>query len=112
MFALCYKSKNILENGVNLLEKNVNTSKRKVVSSSDVILNFWSKMELNQLIKVLPRKTYIASTFIDYILTRSSEKAVEPVLLKNVYLAINFFFAQKNSREKILVNTIILHFGL
>ena len=45
---------NFLQNGINLLEKNVNTSKGKIVSSSDVKnhIEFCSTQGLKQLIKV------------------------------------------------------------
>ena len=59
----------ILQNGVNLLEKNVNTSKRKIVISSDVrnYIEFGSTLGFKQLIKVLTRIVSKTSTLIDHI---------------------------------------------
>ena len=58
---------NILENGVNLLEKNVNTSKRKIVISSDIksYIEFCSTLGLKQLIKVPTRIKFNTFTLID-----------------------------------------------
>ena len=70
---------NILQNGVNLLEKNSNTSKGKTVISSDVksYIEFCSTLGLKQLIKAPTRITSSTSTLIDHILTSSSEKVVQ-----------------------------------
>ena len=65
---------NILQNVVNLLEKNVNTSKGKIVISSDVknYIEFCSALGLKQLIKVPARITSNTSILIDHILTSST----------------------------------------
>ena len=101
VFVLDDMNINILENGVNLLEKNVNTFKAKIVISSDVknYIEFCSTLGLKQLVKVLTKIKSNTSTFIDHILTSSSKKVVQPVLLKHLYLLINVFFGPENSRE-------------
>ena len=55
---------NILQNGVNLLEKKANTSKRKIVISSDVksYVKFCSNLGLKQLIRVPTRITSTTSS--------------------------------------------------
>ena len=70
---------NILQNVVNLLEKNVNTSKGKIVISSDVknYIEFCSALGLKQLIKVPARITSNTSILIDHILTSSTEKVAQ-----------------------------------
>ena len=75
---------NILQNGVNLLEKNSNTSKGKTVISSDVksYIEFCSTLGLKQLIKAPTRITSSTSTLIDHILTSSSEKVVQAGIIK------------------------------
>ena len=85
---------NILENGVNLLEKNINTSKGKIVISSDVknYIEFCSTLALKQLINVPTRIKSNTFTLTDHILTSSSEIVVQtPVLLNHLYLTINLF---------------------
>ena len=61
---------NILQNGVNLIEKRLNTSKWKNVISSDVksYTEFCSTLWLKQLIKAPKRVTSSTSTLIDHIL--------------------------------------------
>ena len=61
---------NILQNGVNLLEKNANTPKGKVVISPDVknCIEFCSTRRSNQLIKVPTRITSNTFTLISHIL--------------------------------------------
>ena len=75
---------NILQNGVNLLEKNSNTSKGKTVISSDVksYIEFCSTLGLKQLIKAPTRITSSTSTLIDHILTSSSEKVVQASIIE------------------------------
>ena len=70
---------NILQNGVNLLEKNLSTSKGKNVISSDVksYIELWATLGLKQLIKAPTRITSSSSFLIDHILTSSSEKVVQ-----------------------------------
>ena len=76
IFVLGDMNINILQNGVNLLEKNASTSKGKIVISSDVKnhTEFCPNLELKQLIKVPTRITSNTSTLIDHILASSSEK--------------------------------------
>ena len=71
IFVLGGMNINILQNGVNLLEKNINTSKGKIAFSSDVknYIEFCSTLGLVQLIKVPTRITCNTSTLIDHILT-------------------------------------------
>ena len=73
-----------MQNGVNLLEKNVNTFKGKIVISSDVknYIEFCSTLGLQQLIKVPTRITYSTSILIDHILTNSSEKVVQTGIIE------------------------------
>ena len=75
---------NILQNGVNLLEKNLNTSKGKTVISSDVksYIEFCSTLGLKQLIKAPTRITSSTSTLIDHILTSSSGKVVQAGIIE------------------------------
>ena len=75
---------NILQNGVNLLEKNVNTPKRKVVISSDVknYTEFCSTRGSNQLIKVPTKITSNTFTLINHILTSTSEKIVQAGIIE------------------------------
>ena len=75
---------NILQNGVNLLEKDVNTSKEKNLISSDVknYIGFCSTLGLKQLIKVSTRITSNNSTLIDHIITSSSEKVVQAGIIE------------------------------
>ena len=90
---------NILQNGINLLEKNVNKSKGKNVISSNIknYIEFCSTLGLKQLIRV-PRRT--------------TSNTCRLALLKHLYLTINLFFAPEKSREQNLLNTIILNFTL
>ena len=75
---------NILQNGVNLLEKDVSTSKEKNLISSDVknYIGFCSTLGLKQLIKVSTRITSNNSTLIDHIITSSSEKVVQAGIIE------------------------------
>ena len=75
---------NILQNDDNSLEKNINTSKGKIVIGSDVknYIEFCSTLGLKQLIKVPTRITSNNSTLIDHILTSSSEKVVKAGIIK------------------------------
>ena len=75
---------NILQNGVNLLEKDVNTSQGKNLISSDVknYIEFCSTLGLKQLIKVSARITSNNSTLIDHIITSSSEKVVQAGIIE------------------------------
>ena len=84
IFALGDMNINIFQNGENLLEKNVNTSKGKIVISSDVknYIEFCSTLGLKQLIKVPTRITSNTSTLTDHILTSSSEKVVQAGVIK------------------------------
>ena len=77
-------NKSILQNGENLLEKNVNTSKEKTVISLDVknYIEFCLTLGLKQLIKVPTRITSNTSTLIDHILTSSSEKVVQAGIIE------------------------------
>ena len=72
IFVLGGMNINILQNGVNLLEKNVNTSKRKIVISSDVknYIEFCSTLELKQPIQIFTKITSNISTFIGHILKK------------------------------------------
>ena len=102
IFVLGDMNINILQNGENLSEKNVNTSKGKIVISSDVknYIEFCSTLQLKQLIRVPTKITSNTSTLIDHILTSSSKKKYRPVLLKHLYLTINLFFVPAKSRDK------------
>ena len=84
IFVLGDMNINILQNDVNLLGKNVNTYKGKIVFSLDVKNNieFCSILGLKQLIKVPTRIKSNTSTLIDHILTSSSEKAVQPGIIE------------------------------
>ena len=75
---------NILENGVNLLEKNVDTFKWEIVISSYVknYIEFCSTVGLKQLVKVLARIKSNTSTLINHILTSSSEKIVQAGIIE------------------------------
>ena len=75
---------NILENGVNLLEKNINASKGKIVISSDVknYIEFCSTLALKQLINVPTRITSNTFTLTDHILTSSSEIVVHTGIIE------------------------------
>ena len=75
---------NILQNGVSLLEKNLNTSKGKTVIIPDVksYIKFCSTLRLKQLIKAPTRITSSTSTLIDHILTSSSEKVVQASIIE------------------------------
>ena len=76
---------NILQNGINLLEKNpVNTSKGKNVISSNVknYIEFCSTMGLKQLIKVPTTITSNISTLIDHILTSTSEEVIQAGIIE------------------------------
>ena len=87
MFVLGDMNINILQNGVNLLEKKVKIvikKKGKIVISSDVknYIEFCSTLGLKQLIKVSARITSNTFTLIDLILTSSSEKVVEAGIIE------------------------------
>ena len=73
-----------MENGVNLLEKNVNTSKWKIVISSDVknYIECCSTLGLKQLVKVSTRITSNTYTLIYHMLTSSSEKVVQAGIIE------------------------------
>ena len=75
---------NILQNGVNLLEKNINTSKGKIAVSSDVknYIEFCSTLALKQLINVPTRITSNTFTLTDHILTSSSEIVVQTGIIE------------------------------
>ena len=84
IFVLVDMNINILQNSVNLLEKNVNTPKGKNVISSNVknYIEFCSTLELKQLIKVPARIKSNTSTVIHHILTSSSEKVVRAGIIE------------------------------
>ena len=85
IFVFGYMNINILQNGINLLEKNpVNTSKGKNVISSNVknYIEFCSTMGLKQLIKVPTTITSNISTLIDHILTSTSEKVIQAGIIE------------------------------
>ena len=67
MFVLGDMNINILQNGGNLLEENVNTSKGKIVISSEVknYIEFWSTLGLKQLIKIPTRITSNTPTLMN-----------------------------------------------
>ena len=98
---------NILQNGVNLLEKNENTSKGKIVISSDIkkYFEFCSTLILKRLIRVPIRVTFSTSILIEYILTSSSEK-----LSLSDHQRI--FCTRKIERKNLKTSTIIVHFAL
>ena len=81
IFILVDMNINILQNGINLLEKN--TSKGKTIISSGVknYIEFCSTLGLKQLIKA-PTRIPSTSTLIDHILTSSSEKVVQAGIIK------------------------------
>ena len=114
IFVLGDMNINILQNGVNLLGKNVNTSYAKMVISSDVknYIEFCSTLGLKQLIKVPTRITSSTSTLIDHILTISSEKVVQARITERSLSDHQLIFAPEKSGEENLTNTIILHFAL
>ena len=94
---------NILQNGVNLLENNVNTSKEKIVISSDVksYTEYCSTLELKQLIKVPTRISSNTSTLIDHIITSSSEKVVQAGITETFLFDHQLnFCARKTKRVK------------
>ena len=103
IFVLGGMNINILQNGVNLLEKNVNTSKRKIVISSDVknYIEFCSTLELKQRIQIFTKITSNISTFIDHILRSSSEKVVQAGII-GTYLSGHqlIFCTRKIKRAK------------
>ena len=97
-----------------LLEKNVNTSKGKIVISSDIknYIEFHSTLGLKQLIKVPKRITSNTSTLIDHILTSSSEKVVQAGITETSLSDHQFVFCTRKIKRANLTNTIILHFTL
>ena len=70
---------NDLQNGENLLEKNINTSKGKIAINSDVksYIEFCSTLRLKQLIKIPTRIKSNISTLIDHILISTNENVVQ-----------------------------------
>ena len=104
---------NILQNGVSLLEKNLNTSRGKTVISPDVksYIEFCSTLGLKQLIKAPTRITSSTSTLTDHILTSSSEKVVQAGIIEtSLSDHQRIFCTRKIKRAK--PNTIVLHFAV
>ena len=95
-------NKSILQNGENLLEKNVNTSREKIVISLDVknYIEFCLTLGLKQLIKVPTRITSNTSTLIDHhILTSSSEKVVQTGITGTFLSDHQFIFCTRNIKR-------------
>ena len=86
-----------------LLEKNVNTSKGKIVISSDIknYIEFHSTLGLKQLIKVPKRITSNTSTLIDHILTSSSEKVVQAGITETSLSDHQFIFCTRKKDQDI-----------
>ena len=91
----------ILQNGVNLLEKNVNTSKRNIIISSDVknYIEFCSTLGLTQLIKVLTRIPSKTSTLIDHIVTSSTEKVVQAGIIETSLFDHQIIFCTRKVKK-------------
>ena len=79
IFELSDMNINILQNGINLLQKNVNISEGKNIICSNVknYIEYCSTLGLKQLIRV-PRRT--------------TSNTYRLALLKHLYLTINLFF--------------------
>ena len=92
---------NILQNGVSLLEKNLNTSKGKTVIIPDVksYIKFCSTLRLKQLIKAPTRITSSTSTLIDHILTSSSEKVVQAGITETSLSAHQLIFCTRKTKR-------------
>ena len=92
---------NILQNGVNLLEKNVNTPKRKVVISSDVknYTEFCSTRGSKQLIKVPTRITSNTFTLTNHILTSTIEKIVQAGIIETSVSDHQLIFLHQKNQE-------------
>ena len=94
-------------------KKDVNTSNKKMVISSDVqnYIEFCSTLGLKQLIKVPTRITSNTSILIDYILTSRSEKLVQTSIVETSLSDHQLIFSTRKIKSA-KPTTIILHFAV